>query len=39
LLVDANVVSILFNRRHPLREVCIAAVAGQRLLISFMTRS
>jgi len=39
LLVDTNVVSILFNRRHPLRESCVGAVAGHELLISFMTRS
>ena len=39
LLLDTNVVSILFNRRHPLREACIGAVAGQQLVISFMTRS
>lgn len=39
LLVDTNVVSILFNRNHPLRAACIDAVAGSQLLISFMTRS
>ena len=39
LLVDTNVVSILFNRRHSLRQACIGAVAGHQLLISFMTRS
>jgi predicted nucleic acid-binding protein len=39
LLVDTNVVSILFNRRHSLRQTCIDAVAGRQLLISFMTRS
>jgi len=39
LLVDTNVVSILFNRRHTLREACLAAVFGHQLLISFMTRS
>jgi predicted nucleic acid-binding protein len=39
LLVDTNVVSILFNRRHSLRQACVAAVAGHQLLISFMTRS
>jgi predicted nucleic acid-binding protein len=39
LLVDTNEVSILFNRRHSLREACIGAVAGHQLLISFMTRA
>ena len=39
LLVDTNVVSILFNRRHSLRHACMEAVAGHQLLISFMTRS
>jgi predicted nucleic acid-binding protein len=39
LLLDTNVVSILFNRRHSFREACISAVAGRQLLISFMTRS
>ncbi len=39
LLVDTNVVSILFNRRHSLRNVCVDTVAGSQLLISFMTRS
>ena len=31
--------SILFNRRHSLRQACIGAVTGPQLLISFMTRS
>jgi predicted nucleic acid-binding protein len=39
LLVDTNVASILFNRHHSLRHACIDAVAGNQLLISFMTRS
>jgi predicted nucleic acid-binding protein len=39
LLVDTNVVSILFNRRHSLRQACIDAVAGHQLVISFMTRA
>ena len=39
LLVDTNVVSILFNRQHPLRKACIEAVAGHELVISFMTRA
>ena len=39
LLVDTNVVSILFNRRHSLRQACIGAVSGHQLLISFMTRA
>ena len=39
LLLDANVVSILFNRKHSLRQTCIEAVAGHQLVISFMTRA
>lgn len=39
LLVDTNVVSILFNRRHSLRHACIEAVSGRQLLMSFMTRA
>jgi predicted nucleic acid-binding protein len=39
LLVDTNVVSILFNRRHSLRQACIEAVAGNELVISFMSRA
>jgi predicted nucleic acid-binding protein len=39
LLVDTNVVSILFNSRHSLRGTCVGVVAGHQLLISFMTRS
>ena len=39
LLLDTNVVSILFNRNHPLRQTCIEAVACQQLVSSFMTRA
>jgi predicted nucleic acid-binding protein len=39
LLLDTNVVSILFNRNHPLRQTCTDAVAGRQLVISFMTRA
>jgi len=39
LLLDTNVVSILFNRNHALRQTCVDAVAGHQLVISFMTRS
>jgi len=39
LLLDTNVVSILFNRNHRLRQTCIDAVAGHQLVISFMTRA
>ena len=39
LLLDTNVVSILFNRKHSLRQTCIEAVAGHQLVISFMTRA
>jgi predicted nucleic acid-binding protein len=38
-LLDTNVVSILFNRKHSLRDSCIKAVAGSQLAISFMTRA
>jgi predicted nucleic acid-binding protein len=37
LLLDTNVVSILFNRNHRLRPVCLDSVAGHSLVISFMT--
>src|SRR5580704_13598624 len=39
LLLDTNVVSILFNRNHSLRQTCIDAVAGHQLVISFMTQA
>lgn len=39
LLVDTNIVSILFNRNHPLRRACIEAVGGHQLIISFMSRA
>ncbi|MGO4880776.1 MAG: PIN domain-containing protein [Bryobacteraceae bacterium] len=39
LLLDTNVVSILFKRNHPLRGVCLEAVAGCQLMISFTTRA
>src|SRR6266496_3753006 len=39
LLVDTNVVSILFNYRHSLRQTCVEAVAGHELVISFMARA
>jgi predicted nucleic acid-binding protein len=39
LLLDTNVVSILFNRKHRLRQTCIDAVAGHQLVISFMSRA
>ena len=32
-------VSILFNRKHSLRQRCMDAVAGYQLVISFMTRA
>ena len=31
LLLDTNVVSILFNRNHTLRQPCIDVVAGRQL--------
>ena len=39
LLLDTNVVSILFKKTHSLRQVCLEAVTGQQLAISFMTRA
>jgi predicted nucleic acid-binding protein len=39
MLLDTNVVSILFNRNHSMRQTCIQAVAGHRLVMSFMTRA
>lgn len=39
LLLDTNVVSILFNRNHSLRQTCIETVADHQLVISFMTRA
>src|ERR1035438_2649063 len=39
LLLDTNVVSILFKKTHPLRQACLEAVSGQQLVISFMTRA
>jgi predicted nucleic acid-binding protein len=39
LLLDTNVVSILFNRNHGLRQTCVDAVAGRQLVVSFMSRA
>jgi len=39
LLLDTNVVSILFKTNHSLRESCLQAVAGRQLMISFTTRA
>lgn len=39
LLLDTNVMSILFNRNHTLRQTCIDVVAGHQLVISFMTQA
>ena len=39
LLLDTNVVSILFKKNHSLRQACLEAVSGQQLVISFMTRA
>jgi predicted nucleic acid-binding protein len=39
LLLDTNVVSILFKTNHSLRETCLRAVAGRQLMISFTTRA
>jgi predicted nucleic acid-binding protein len=39
LLLDTNVVSILFNRNHSLRQICVEPVAGHHSVIAFMTRA
>jgi predicted nucleic acid-binding protein len=39
LLLDTNVVSILFNKNHRKRDSCIRAVAHHELAISFMSRA
>ncbi len=39
LLIDTNVVSILFRQSHPLRNVAFDAVLDRSWFISFMTRS
>ncbi len=39
LLLDTNVVSILFNRNHSLWRRCTEVVADHQLVISFMTRA
>jgi predicted nucleic acid-binding protein len=39
LILDTNVVSILFNRNHQLRQTCLNVVAQHQLVISFMTRA
>jgi len=39
LLLDTNVVSILFNRNHSLRQTCVESIAGHQLVISFMARA
>jgi predicted nucleic acid-binding protein len=37
LLLDTNVVSVIFNKNHSLRQACLEAVAGRNAVISFMT--
>jgi predicted nucleic acid-binding protein len=39
LLLDTNIVSILFNKNHRKRDSCIRAVAHHELAISFMSRA
>jgi predicted nucleic acid-binding protein len=39
LLIDTNVVSILFKPDHSLYEKCFGIVAGSQWFISFMTRA
>jgi predicted nucleic acid-binding protein len=39
LLLDTNVVSILFKPDHPLYDKCLGIVGGSQWFISFMTRA
>ena len=39
LLLDTNIVSILFKEKHGLREYCIQMVSGHELAISFMSKA
>jgi predicted nucleic acid-binding protein len=39
LLLDTNIVSILFKKNHSLGQACLEAVLRQQLAISFMTRA
>lgn len=39
VLLDTNIVSILFNPKHSLYGKCFNLIAGQQCFISFMTRS
>jgi predicted nucleic acid-binding protein len=39
LLLDTNVVSILFKPDHALHEKCLGLVSAAQLFISFMTRA
>ena len=39
LVLDTNVVSILFKPDHSLHQTCLAIVAGYQWFISFMTRA
>ena len=39
LLLDTNVVSLLFKPDHTLHAKCLRITAGNELLISFMTRA
>jgi tRNA(fMet)-specific endonuclease VapC len=39
LLLDTNVVSVLFKPDHVLHAKCLGLVAGTQLFISFMTRA
>jgi predicted nucleic acid-binding protein len=39
VLLDTNIVSILFNRNHSLHPVCAETVTGHNLVICFMTQA
>jgi predicted nucleic acid-binding protein len=39
VLIDTNVVSILFKQDHPLRKTCMDEIDGRQCYLSFMTRA
>ena len=39
LLLDTNIVSILFKPDHPLYDKCLGIAGGSQWFISFMTRA
>lgn len=39
VLIDTNIVSILFKSDHPLRATCLEILADRQLFLSFMSRA